>query len=80
MEIKSTWKTFELFLKERGAWTAYCKNVVKLNSDVRLSDMKRVPDIAYLHSAFMWQKTPEGNEYWLKLDNEWLTMRLSARK
>jgi len=54
--------TYELedFLRKESVYTRFMKNVKNLKG-------KFPVDISYVISGFMWDKSPEGTEYWRRL-------------
>ena len=71
-------KAFVRFLKEKGAYHAYCKNTIesqRFNNNRSLRNFFYCINAlsSYLTAAFRWDGTKEGGEYWADLSNEWDT-------
>lgn len=65
-ETQMKTKSLEEFLKEHGAFEAFCKNCY-LYSDL---DDVELYEACTLGFSFIWAKTPEGFAFWLKLEEE----------
>lgn len=74
-------KKFFRFLKENGIYAAYIKNV---NNNVDgtsyfnyacqhnfLSFFKECPISQWINFSMVWANTPQGHEFWDKLNNSW---------
>ena len=70
-EIK---KIFYRFLREEGAFTYYFKN---LDNDYRDESNRELYDMIckypteIINYAFTWRNTPQGQEFWERLHDEW---------
>jgi hypothetical protein len=58
---------FEQFLRQRGAWDLFIKN---LKRDVDTFFNENDP-CDYICAAFNWERSPEGRNYWIDLQDEW---------
>lgn len=62
------------FLKERGAYKAWTRNITEdcrrdgRNLDEKMNSLNRLCNP--LSCSFIYDKTPEGARFWCKLDNE----------
>ena len=72
MTDKEKYARFEKFLKSHRAFKRYKRNVAKLNKFVTY-DAIRLEE-GMISSAFHWMHTPEGRDYWRKLDNLWVEL------
>lgn len=57
------------FLKKKGAYDAFVRNFLQTLHD--RGYFERILHEDYLRCAFFWDETPEGQSYWVELNNEW---------
>jgi len=81
MEIEKLKKEFKQFLKENDALSKYMFNLYEGYSGGYCyiyserdfdSFMSEKPEYAWLGSAFVFSRTPDGSEYWYKLNKKWI--------
>jgi len=66
-------KRFSRWMKDQRAWDEYKYNAKMVNKNPRrIVDIERdcEPE-EFLTSAFVWELTEEGHEFWSKLNMEW---------
>lgn len=84
-EIKLNTK-FEAFLKAKCAYGFYLRNVEDnyVNDNFSLNEaLKEIQSFGekyFFFAAFVFRKTPEGEEYWLKLDAEFQNLSYGKEK
>lgn len=63
-------RLFVDFLKKEGCYQAYKANIYK--QDLRWEIMRFVYSPEYIRKSFYsWESTPQGYEYWKKIDIRW---------
>jgi len=65
-------KVFEKFLKSHRAFSKYNRNIAKLNKFITY-DVIRLEE-CMIRSAFEWNRTPEGMDYWENLNHLWVEL------
>ena len=71
---QAAWKQFRRFLSKNKALKAYDANLkanIDVSIDVKVSTFNEDMSNAIL-GAFVWADTPEGQEYWDKLNEKWM--------
>lgn len=71
---------FEELLGKHGLWKEYYSNlsedVVKATRDTVYTDWMewayKTPLHQWIAGAFFWEKTPQGEKIWRRMDYEWL--------
>lgn len=67
-------RQFYLFLKENNAWDEFKENA-KLRGKKSAFKWQFPNDSTdYVSSAFYWEGTLQGHDYWEKLDDKWLEL------
>ena len=77
-------KEFINFLKENGVFESYCSNFRKDKNNLNSNAPKRFFSthnyIAFLFSAFNWEKTKKGYLFWNSLNTIWTYKKLDEGK
>jgi hypothetical protein len=60
-------KEFEQFMKQKGAWDLFIKNLKK-DIDIFFNE---TDSCDYLAASFVFADSPEGFYYWNDLQDEW---------
>jgi hypothetical protein len=60
-------REFEQFMKQRGAWDLFTGN---LRKDIDTFFNENDP-CDYLAAAFVWKYSPEGPDFWIRLQDKW---------
>ena len=63
-------KAFLRFIKEKGVYSGYVRNI-KNNNKTLEKVIKNSGVQNLIQGAFIWSKTPEGHYYWSDLSTEW---------
>ena len=64
---------FKKFLKEKGAFELYCQNFDENYECSTYKIGKKIKRIYYfIVLAFLWENTPQGHNFWSKMDDEWI--------
>lgn len=66
---------FKKFLKEKGVYELYCQNFDKnyeSGTHVWKNGNKIKGIYFFVVLAFLWGNTPEGDSFWIKIDDEWI--------
>ena len=62
---------FVLFLEEHSVLNQYVHNILgKKISDI----VNSVSPGCWISGVFIWNQTPEGRDFWKKLDEEWVSL------
>ena len=90
MNNKKTIAQFMRFMKQKKAWAAFKINLndwslqygmsrpYKTHRGVNVSlYLKGCPPIFYVGRSFAWEKSPQGYEYWAKINSKWEDKRLN---
>ena len=73
------WNTFVRFLKDKGCYVNYCRNVTALSKMSVESLTTQIDPRIFVCLAFSWGAAPEGRAFWLKLDTDWLDYCLTNK-
>lgn len=65
-------KRFIEFLKEERCYDKFIANYTKGPSVSLRRYLKNTVPSQYIYSAFYWDTTPEGIEYWLGVQKKWV--------
>ena len=60
---------FIQFLKENNAYDAFVKNHVT-SIDIVMENFPLEPE-RWIKMAFVWIESPEGHEFWKRIDKDW---------
>lgn len=60
------WKRFCRFLKENNCYGEFCENFLK--GQVKIKEFKKAPSLV---TAFVWDATNEGHEFWETINSKW---------
>jgi len=63
-------KAFLRFIKEKGAYSGYVRNIKNNKKSIK-KVIKGSGAQNLIQGAFIWQRTPEGHFYWSDLSAEW---------
>ena len=70
-------KAFLRFIKEKGAYSGYVRNIKKnkktIEGVIKYSGVQNL-----IQGAFVWMGTPEGHSYWSYLSDEWAKCRMQS--
>jgi len=71
-ETRITLEDFQIFLLRRNALRGFVKNVFTPNSFVFACELFKIrPPECWLSSSFLWASSPQGREYWSKINDAW---------
>lgn len=59
---------FNKFLRVRDLFLSFYKNT-DLDYEVALEDLNHEE---FLYESFTWERSPEGYDFWAKINKEWL--------
>lgn len=62
---------FVNFLKSNGAYESFMRNSSESDSFSSIALLKSFNPRHYIVSSFYWDYTPEGKDYWNRLDDKW---------
>lgn len=62
---------FFTFLQQNGALDSFLKNLFQSDCPFNASRLLDIDPDRYLDSTFFWHDTPEGLDYWFKLNHRW---------
>ena len=74
VKINPLLKQFYLFLEKNNALIAWENNLLNQNPDcTRAGFFERIKldNYRFIVSAFVWNRTPEGQTYWQDLHRKW---------
>lgn len=78
MSQKEIISEFKQFLKSRRAWSKWVRNkkssINEHESEFFMRNAHQ-PNM-FIAAAFTWEDTPEGDDFWSDLDDQW-TIRMS---
>lgn len=66
-----TFLLFCTFLKVNGAYSSFMRNFSELRPFPYSESFENIAPECYILSAFHWESTPEGGEYWGRLNDKW---------
>ena len=61
------------FLRRKGAYTKFKSNMKRVG--ISLHDLSICPLAHSIACAFTWADTPEGRDYWSRLDDELMDLK-----
>lgn len=77
-KVDRIWYLFERFLKEYDLFSRFCYDVkVQHENTKNLYYIKRnysTEPWEYINQSICWSETPEGHEFWQKVDLAWRTI------
>lgn len=62
---------FITFLGRNDAYGSFLRNCSKNPSYPDISVLKNLTPDSYVYGAFLWEKTPEGFDYWKLINDKW---------
>ena len=66
-------RKFVHFLKEKNAYEAFIKNFEEYRkTQMFLRYIEKTRQNNFINEAFGWRVTPQGSNYWNKLDLSWI--------
>ena len=85
MNDKKTIVRFMRYMKQKKAWAAFKTNITDMGLQDGVSKwlykahgcvnvpfyLKKCPPLYYLTRSFSWELSPQGYEYWSKIDTDW---------
>ena len=94
MNDKKTIAQFMRYMKQKKAWAAFKTNLKVWSLKDRMPPrphkphecvnvslyLNECPPIYYVIYSFAWEKSPQGYNYWRKIDKDWEDKRFSNNK
>lgn len=74
-KIISIKQLFIHFLKQNNAYEKYMRSLNKKYGGVSFESLIKTSDEnCYVSNAFIWNRTPEGNLFWLEINDQWVKL------
>ena len=61
---------FIQFLKDNNAYDAFIKNLLNIGY-CKINSLFTINPTYWISSAFFWNKTSEGHDYWKRIEQAW---------
>lgn len=64
-------QTLRQFLKARRLYSAFIRNCINGKTIARVSSVLDICESGIIGGAFIWNDTPKGTDFWVKIHIEW---------